>query len=1598
MLFDIVRSHNAGDPHALPRGRQEYIGHTARGGVQTATLDWDEELRGDLAELRRPQPDSAILARLGERLRIFLSELGFDEEKARIAGDAMAGVRTTITMQLAAAELFILPWELYTLRVKGQAVGELPHVLFRYCWKDSQTTPESPSPRPEGGRILFAWSAARGSVPAREHQLAIAQAAALGHYPFVVERDVLPNVSQERLRAALAPRKDEQPVAVLHILCHGLRIGSTYSLAWDSDDPAASFEGIDARWLRQLLEPHAGHLRMVVLCACDSSNSGELGNRLGSLAEALHRAGIASVIASRFPLSVDGSSVMAATLYRTLLEQPASLETAFVAARQRLLEETRNLDWASLQLFARHQDADDTRPLVIRPYRGLAAYQPAQQRFFWGRQREIQEAISDLEALHQTGKPRFLVVAGASGSGKSSVVLGGMLPALTGALTAEALPEKYRTQVQSLLLELSQDAPSLRVKDALEVLRRALNAAPQSQSDWEYAVMRPGNDPLAALTGALSQRRDQSRRFLLVVDQLEEIFTHTADATVRQHFLQRLWTLAQANNLFSCVVTLRVDFLGHCAEITLDELGLRLDRVAYDEAHRVFIAQMSTELMRMAIEGPARLVGLQLDEGLTAKMIADVQGEPGALPLLSHVLDLLWQRRVGCRLSLQDYTSLGEAAGALSSNAERVYERLSQPRKEVAHRLLVRLVSHSELALGDTRRRAPEAELRVQVGCAAADFDATVAEFVDARLLVRGEEAGQVLELAHEALLRKWQRLRDWLEEDRQMIGEVRELRQWTEQFATFNRPLVGAQLAFAVRVLQRHPRDVEPKITAMVQASVAAEQQRQDLEQQRRWRNRMLSTSFIFFLIVVAGFSVYNQLQLQQQSDLAASRLLTLRAFDHDKLSMSESLLLAAQAQKLHDDRESRSGLAAALTFSQGLRTYLRKPQDKSSGASAGTFSAIAFSPSSDQLAASDTDGRIFVYELKNGGPPKQLATSGGLYALAYSPDGRYLAAAGSGTGVAIWDLTHDAPPFRLETGARLIRKLAFSPAGKWLAAADDGGRITAWRVGPSPWLSHTMTYSGYKALTALRFFPGDENKIAVGTEGSVQLFNLAEGTNLPELLSSLQSSIQALAISPDGQWIIGGSHYEGAESFALGGGLPRAQFLKDLKPVDLFFRAGGHVVGACTTAGTLLLTDVSTGQAIGEPLPLHVGDVSSCIQSADEALLALNTQDGVALWDLTAHPALHPRVLSPPDGPRAAGADDDARRTISAMAVSPDEETLALGAADGSISFLHINQDGTFGRPERVSGVHVGRVNALAYRVDGSEVLSVGDDGTVGRTGTDPPVRRRPLAAAEPALGKLVSMAHYREKGNLGELLAVGAENRQLRLWELRSEPPRERGRIAAAGSAGSSLYELRFSPDGETLAATTAATVSLWRTSDLHPIDTTSIAHDANKDIRSLDFSPDGRLLATGGDDETVRLWNVKAQPPIKEGNAIPTKSRVRRVRFSPDGQLLTAAVVKKEILLWSVESKKEFGSPLVGHPDIIRTLVYGPKRLLFSGDDETIWSWQVDMSDGRKRVCDRVNRNLAKEEWQNNLPGRPYCRLCPQIPAGPDVAATAPECPP
>ncbi|MDH4136203.1 MAG: TIR domain-containing protein [Anaerolineae bacterium] len=476
---------------------------------------------------------------------------------------------------------------------------------------------------------------------------------------------------------------------------------------------------------------------------------------------------------------------------------------------------------AGIKGIAPGRGPDEVAYEGVCPYRGLQVFEEEHAPFFFGREAATEWLVNDLR------RSRFLAVISPSGSGKSSLVRAGLVPALRrGDLPgSEAWPlcvfRPGHRPLESLavalirLVGLSDDPTALsRLMDALAADQRQLHLTTR-----------------LALADAPADRT-----IALVVDQFEELFTLCRDEEQREPFIDNLLCASAIEGGRAVVVlTMRADFYGKCA--TYPDLAARITD------HQMLVSPMVEEELRQAIERPAQLVGLEFEGGLVEALLRDVQAEPGALPLLQHALLELWERRERHRLTFAAYREIGGIQGAIAHRAEAIYADFDAVQQAITRRIMLRLVAPGE-GTEDTRRRAQKSEL-LPTGEQAEATEAVIQTLADARLVTTARDMAtgeEQVDVSHEALIRGWPRLREWIDEDRAELRTHRRLteaaNEWSSKDQDESYLYRGARLAEAEDWAETHADDLNPLERKFLESSVASQEREQayaeELELQR--------------------------------------------------------------------------------------------------------------------------------------------------------------------------------------------------------------------------------------------------------------------------------------------------------------------------------------------------------------------------------------------------------------------------------------------------------------------------------------------------------------------------------------------------------------------------------------------------------------------------------------------------------------------------------------------------------------------------------------------------------------------------------------------
>ncbi|MEU5023895.1 nSTAND1 domain-containing NTPase [Streptomyces milbemycinicus] len=610
--------------------------------------------------------------------------------------------------------------------------------------------------------------------------------------------------------------------------------------------------------------------------------------------------------------------------------------------------------------------------------------------------------VDDLVGLVRTH--RFVVLVGASGRGKSSLLRAGLIPRLRGAEEPyESVGEPY-------------ERPAA------------------------VRILAPGEHPARTHAEALAPMGGEGGESgegetVVVVDQFEEVFTLCCDPDERKAFLDRLLDARRAGSGLRAVVAVRADFFGHCAE------HRELAEACRDAT--LLIGPMAPDELRDVIVKPATAAGLVVERSLTARLIAEVAGEPGGLPLLSHVLLEAWRRRRGRTLAEATYDAVGGVRGAVARTAEDVYARLTPAQASLARRVLLRLITPGEGAQ-DTRRGVDRAELDWGDP---ADTTAVLDRLARARLITLDENT---VDLAHEALITAWPRLRGWVAEDRERLRTHRQLteaaRAWEELRRETGALYRGTRLAVAREWAARDGAldELNAVERAFLEASIGLEDGERAAAARRARRLAFLAACLAVLLVVVTAVGVVAVRQRHSAVEaqrVTVSRQLAAQALDLVDSRPGTAMLLAVEAYRTAPTPEARG----ALLSMSARRSY----QAELTG-HADAVSEVAFSPDGT-LASVGRDGKTVLWDARH---HTRLATLTGhatwLRAVDFSPDGRRMATGGDDRKVVLWDVAHRTKVATLTGHRGPVKSVAFSPDGRTVAGSSDDGTVRLWNTDP--------------------------------------------------------------------------------------------------------------------------------------------------------------------------------------------------------------------------------------------------------------------------------------------------------------------------------------------------------------------------------------------------------------------------------------------------------------------------------------------------------------------------------------------------------------------
>jgi WD40 repeat protein/DNA-binding SARP family transcriptional activator len=1103
------------------------------------------------------------------------------------------------------------------------------------------------------------------------------------------------------------------------------------------------------------------------------------------------------------------------------------------------------------------------------PYKGLRPFTEVDARDFFGREGLVRRLVTRLREAGPAS--RFLTVVGASGSGKSSVIRAGLVPAIRdGALgapedvfVAEMFPGEHPVdELEAALLRIAVH-PVPRLRERLDSGSRGLLEV--------VDLVAPGHAEV-----------------VLVVDQFEEAFTLTTDERERELFLESLRVAAaDPESRFRVIVTLRADFYDR--PLVYPRVGELLAEAT--EA----VPPLTPDELERAIRGPAERVGVRPEPGLVAEMIADVAHQPGALPLLQYALTELFERRDDDRLTLAAYREIGGIAGALSARADRIYVSTEAQGRRATKQLFLRLVTLGE-GRPDTRRRVPRVELDA-LDVHQEAIERAVDTFGRHRLLTFDREPSTrepTVEIAHEALLSAWERLRKWIDDAREDLRQERGLAraavEWRGSGGDPSFLLRGARLEQLESWAATTDLAIGRPERAYLKASTDGRDREREEEERRREREarierrskrRLRGLVAVFAAAaVVAGaltFVAANQRgRAQRGAAVATARELAASALANREPDPELSVLLAIEAVQA----------------------------TRSSG---GTPVPEAQEALHRAVVASRLDLKV--------------AGVGGL--LAWSRRGVFVTEGPQGSGLIE---IRDA-----DTGKRVlsfhghdgdVTDVAFSADGSRLASTGEDGTLKVW----NPSTGRLVSSLAAPGVASGPSFSADGSLVAAAWAepvNQVRVFDLSTH----RLLSSVPVGAVDTALSPDGKRVAVagwaspsgkvGAVFDvrsGDEAFALRG--PNCCASPTNRGIS--WRPDGRLVAA-SSAGTARVWDAETG-AVRYTLRGHSGFVLSVSWSPDSSRLVTGGSDGTAkVWEIGSHPVRERWSLSA----------QETKSGIVGVAFSPDGKRVMAG--DASSSAVEVWDLGPTGDAEWANLPAPGYPGA-EFMPDGRRVLTSGWE-------------RRPYRRAGRAV-TIWDLRPGRHSRTIGpptdyfsfESFAVSPDGSSIALGGDSDPPPECCGGASAARawdiSSGEELWriaddrtvnEVAFSQDGDHVAtADWQGTVKIVERSGR----VIRVLSDPDFDASDVAFSSDGRLVATAEFDnqgrERVRIWDWARRDVLR---TIDAEGPWPRVDFDPIGPRVVLSGSDGLAEIWDVQSGTR-AAVLAGPPGGVKDLAFSP----------------------------------------------------------------------
>jgi WD40 repeat protein len=1112
------------------------------------------------------------------------------------------------------------------------------------------------------------------------------------------------------------------------------------------------------------------------------------------------------------------------------------------------------------------------------PYRGLQAFEEEHSQLFFGRQALIEQLYQ------QVCKQPLTVVLAASGTGKSSLVKAGLIPYIKG----------HGEQGTG------------------------------NREQWHIlAPIRPGESPLKAIYNTLNKtlftdnllvnteahivnwlQQNPQSKLMLVIDQAEELFTLCRNEQEREDFLKLLANLvANYSENFRLVLTLRSDFEPQLSNCALEP---------YWYSSRFIVPAMTREELRACIEEPASARVMYFEpHSLVEQLIDEVAQMPGALPLLSFTLSELYLKylksvREGTRsdrvITQADYEQLGGVTRSLTQRADREFDNLVK--KDTVYASTIRKVMLRMVAVGGpelARRRVPLSELEYPEP-ENTRIKEVIRRFTDGRLLVEGQdvEGKPYVEPAHDALVRGWQKLLMWKQDEEESLILQRRLTpaavEWQsvkskEQPSGFptkvepainwlDRQLYAVENLFSktgtglIRLWGRwatprqgrwqshqHKSSKEKPAEFLWNANPYLDVLNEQLNSQQNWFNK-LEAEFVGRSVLQKRRNVSWRLRFLISVILGLSGLITVALVFLRISQIREATTLRKSAEISLADNQSLDGMIDVLQAGNTLKHPLLQlfppnPQLQIEEQIEGTLQravytvrernrlqgydrpvrSVVFSPDGQQLATSGDDSTARLWSMQGKELQRLEKHEGSVRSIKFNPSGQLVATAGDDGFVRLWNLQGElVKEWNAQQGR--LWGIEFSPDGNLVASEGNNGTVSLWNLQGEL----SVELKGHqKPVKNLSFSPNGQLIASASDDSTIRLWNF-QGQELKKIAGH-KSPVSGLSFSPNGQLLASTGEDGFVRLWNLQGELVKEWNAQQNKLWGIVFSLDSQQLATAGGDGTARVWNLQ-GQEL-EKFVGHKGPVRSVSFSPDGQQLVSSSDDTmVRIWDLQG------RELKKFKNNKYASSVN-----LSAISLSPDGKKIVSGGDDGTIRLWNL-QGQPLGEPFKA---HLGAVKSVAFSPDGKKIVSGGEDGTDGTIRLWNLHGQRLGKPFEGHLGNVNSVAFSPDN----KQIVSGGDDGTIRLWNLQGKGER------IFQIYGPQITSVTFSPDTQRIiSGDRTGRILLWNLQD--PKEQLPLAAWQTKQsaINSISLSSDGKLLTTVGSNGSVKLWSIQSSDELKQ----------------------------------------------------------------------------------------------------------------------------------